>query len=183
MVNARGNHGLSCKRSAGKTLRNNKLNDFIYYGLLQAGLPSTKESAELLRTNVKRPDGLNNVPWQVGKSAVWGITVADKHADSYLVSTSMTVAAAESLLLSEKKPNMLNFQRYTTFVSLTFESLGSIGSKTTNFLKELGHRFILATDNPLETTYLFRRLFVSLQHFNAACVLGCFGGKQNDIDK
>ena len=42
MVNTRGNHGLSCKRSAGRTLRHNYINDLVYHALLQAGLPSTK---------------------------------------------------------------------------------------------------------------------------------------------
>ena len=37
MVNTRGNHGLSRKRSAGRTLRHNYINDLTqaYYGLLQ----------------------------------------------------------------------------------------------------------------------------------------------------
>ena len=43
IVNTRGNHGLSGKRSIGRTLRHN----------IQAGLPSTKEPAGLLRTNGK----------------------------------------------------------------------------------------------------------------------------------
>ena len=70
MVNSRGNHGLSRKRSAGRTLRHNYINDLIYRALLQAGLPSTKEPAGLLRTDGKRLDGLTNVPWQAGKFAV-----------------------------------------------------------------------------------------------------------------
>ena len=61
MVNTRGNHGLSCKRSAGRTLRHNYINDLVYHALLQAGLPSTKEPTGLLRTDGKRPDGL----WQI----------------------------------------------------------------------------------------------------------------------
>ena len=67
-------------------------------------------------------------------------------------------------------------------VSLAFESMGPIGSKATIFLKELGRRLTLATDNPLETAHLFQRLSVALQRFNAVCVLVCFGGKQDDVD-
>ena len=36
MINTRGNHGLSCKRSAGRTLRHNYINDLVYHALLQA---------------------------------------------------------------------------------------------------------------------------------------------------
>ena len=86
MVNMRSNHGLSCERSVGRTLRHNYINDLVYHALLQAGLPSTKEPAGLLRTDGKRPDGLTNVLWKAGKFAVWDVTVADTLADSYLVS-------------------------------------------------------------------------------------------------
>ena len=101
MVNTRGNHGLSCKRSAG-TLRLNYKNDLVYHALLQAGLPSTKELAGLLYTDGKRPDDLTNVPWQAGKLAVRNVTVADTLADSYLASTSMTATAAVELAATRK---------------------------------------------------------------------------------
>ena len=39
MVYTRSNHGLSRKRSAGRTLRHNHINDLIYNALLQARLP------------------------------------------------------------------------------------------------------------------------------------------------
>ena len=55
--NTRGNHDLTCKRSTGRTLRRNYTNDLVYHALLQAGLPSTKEPAGLLRTDGKPPDG------------------------------------------------------------------------------------------------------------------------------
>ena len=66
LVNTRGNHGLSFNRRAGRTLRHNYINDLIYHALLQAGPPSTKEPAGLLRTDDMRPKGLTNVPWQAG---------------------------------------------------------------------------------------------------------------------
>ena len=65
-----GNRGLSCKRSAGKTLRHNYLNDLVYNTLLQASLSFIKESAGLCRTDGKQPNGLKNVPSHAGKSAV-----------------------------------------------------------------------------------------------------------------
>ena len=67
MVNTRGNHSLSCKKSAVRTLRHNYLNDLNYNALLQAGLPLIKEAARLLRTDGKRPNGL--IPTCLGKLA------------------------------------------------------------------------------------------------------------------
>ena len=151
MVNTGGNHGLSCKRSAGRTLRRSYLNDLIYNTLLQAGLPSIKEPAGLLRTDGKRPDGLTNVRWQAGKSAVWDVTVADTLADSYLASTSMTAAVVAELAAIRKEAKYVELST-THFVPLAF---GPIDFKATHFLKELCCRLTLATDNPLETAYLF----------------------------
>ena len=174
---------MSCKRSAGRTLRHNYINDLVYHALLQAGLPSTKEPARLLRTDGKRPDGLTNVPWQTGKSAVWDVTVADTLADSYLASTLMTAAAAAQLAATRKETKYVDLSTTHHFVPLAYESMGPIGSKDTIFFfKELGRHLTLATDNPLETAHLFQRLSVALLRFNAVCVLCWFGGKQDDVD-
>ena len=94
----------------------------------------------------------------------------------------MTAAAAAQLAATRKETKYVNLSKTHHFVPLAFESMGPIGSKTIIFLKELGRRLTLATDNPLETAHLFQRLSVALQRFNAVCVLGCFGGKQDDVD-
>ena len=182
MVNTRSNYGLSCEQSAGRTLRHKYISDLVYYALLQAGLPSTKESAGLLCSIGKWPDGLTNVPWQAGKSAMWDVTAVDTVADSYLASTSMTAAAAAQLATIRKETKYVELSTTHNFVPLAFESLGPIGSKAAIFLKELGRRSTFATDNPLETAHLLQRLSVTLQRFNAVCVLGCFRGKQDDVD-
>ena len=115
-------------------MRHNYINNLIYRALLQAGLPSTKKPAGFLRTDGKRPDGLTNVPWQAGKSTVWGVTVADILADSYLASTSMPAAAAAELAATRKGAKYVELSTAHYFVPLAFKSLGSIGSKATIFL-------------------------------------------------
>ena len=94
----------------------------------------------------------------------------------------MTAAAAAQLAATRKETKYVELSTTHHFVPLAFESLDPIGSKATIFLKELGRRLTLATDNPLETEHLFQRLSVALQRFNAVRVLGCFGGKQDDVD-
>jgi hypothetical protein len=182
LVSSRGNHGLSCKRGAGRISRHNYINDLVYHSLIKAGLPSTKEPSGLFRTDGKRPDGLTNVPWQSGKTAVWDVTIADTLADSYLSSTSDTAAAAAELAANRKEDKYAGLSTTHVFLPLAFESLGSIGSKATSFLKDLGRRLTLATENTMETTHLFQRLSIALQRFNAICVMGCFGS-QDDIEE
>jgi hypothetical protein len=61
-----------------------------------------------------------------------------------------------------------------TFVPIALETLGAIGTKATSFLRELGRRLSLATDDPRETAFLFQRLSVALQQYNAVCFRGSF---------
>ena len=63
-VDSRGLHGLTCKRSAGRSTRHQQLNDLIWRTLKRADIPSTKEPIGLLRGDEKRSDGLTLVPWQ-----------------------------------------------------------------------------------------------------------------------
>ena len=105
----------------------------------------------------------------------------DTLADSYLAPTSMTAAAAAELAAIRKEAKYFELLSLLHFVPLAFESLGPIGSKAMNFLKELYRRITLAMDNPLENAYLFQCLSVALQRFNAVCVLGCFGGTQDNV--
>ena len=60
MVTSRGTHGLSCKRSSGRSTRHQQINDVIRRALKRADVPSTKEPAGLLRGDGKRPDGLTH---------------------------------------------------------------------------------------------------------------------------
>src|SRR5260221_5378960 len=83
-VDTRGNHGLSCRKSAGRHSRHAKLNDAIDRALIRAGVPSMKEPAGLLRSGNKRPDGCTLVGWELGKNLAWDVTVPDTLAHSYL---------------------------------------------------------------------------------------------------
>jgi hypothetical protein len=174
LVCAKGYHGLSCKRSAGRMPRHNYINDIIYHTLVNAGLPSTKEPAGLLRTDGKRPDGLTSVPWQSGKTAVWDVTVIDTMATSYVDSTSATPGSAAEIAAARKELKYTELASSHIFIPLAFETLGPIGSKASLFLRQLGHRLSLKTGDKRETAFLFQRLSIALQRFNAVCVMGTF---------
>jgi len=53
-----GHHGIACKKSAGRQLRYNLLNDIIVRSLHSAGVPSVREPPGLSRSDLKRPDGI-----------------------------------------------------------------------------------------------------------------------------
>ena len=62
------------------------------------------------------------------------------------------------------------------FVPVAIETLGPLNSKATAFLSDLGRRITASTADPRETGFLYQRLSVALQRFNAVCVYDTFGG-------
>ena len=174
-VDCRGAHGLSCKRSAGRSARHNYINDIIHRALVRAGVSSVKEPVGLSRTDGKRPDGLTLVPWQAGRCAVWDVTVTNTLAASYLSSTSITAGSAAELAATRKEEKYIELSADHIFIPIAIETLGPLCSKALVFLRELGKRLTRVTDDPRESQFLFQRLSVAIQRFNAVCFLGTFG--------
>jgi hypothetical protein len=158
------------------------VNDIIHRALVRAKIASVKEPIGLSRTDGKRPDGLTLVPWQFGKNAVWDVTVTDTLATSYLSLTSFTAGSAAELAATRKEEKYVELTTTHTFVPLAFETLGPICSKALVFLRELGRRLTLATDDKRETMFLFQRLSVAIQRFNAVCFAGTFSDHLPDCD-
>lgn len=169
-----GSHALSCKRNSGRTIRHSYLNDIIAHSLSRAGVPSTREPSGLSRTDGKRPDGVTQVPWQRGKCAIWDVTVADTLAPSYLAATSTaSAAAAENASLRKEQKYSLLTEEYI-FVPIAFESLGPMSQKAFRFLQEVGRRSAATTGDNREAAFLFQRVSVALQRFNAVMLMGSF---------
>jgi hypothetical protein len=171
-VDSRGTHGLSCKHSLGRLPRHAYINDLVHRALIRAGIPAHKEPAGLFRSDGKRPDGLTLVPWSAGKSVLWDVTVIDTLAQSYLPSTSTSAGSAAEIAALRKEDKYASATANYTFIPIALETLGAIGTKATSFLRELGRRLSLATDDPRETAFLFQRLSVALQQYNAVCFRG-----------
>ena len=70
-VDARGNHGLSCVKSAGRQVRHSLINDIINRGLSRAQIPASREPAGLIPGTSLRPDGASLIPWARGKCLAW----------------------------------------------------------------------------------------------------------------
>ena len=124
VVDSLGSHALSCKKSAGKSIRHAFLNELISRALPRAGVPSTKEPTGLSRSDGKRPDGITQIPWCNGKSAVWDVTVADTLAPSYVSSTPQLAGSAAENAAAKKEFKYTSLATHHFFVPLAFESLG-----------------------------------------------------------
>ena len=65
---ARGTHGLSCKRGAARVIRHHQLNDIVRRAFVRANIPSVLKPSGFSRGDGKRPDGMTLIPWQGGKN-------------------------------------------------------------------------------------------------------------------
>jgi len=62
VVDVRGLHGLSCRRSAGRLQRHSLLNDIVFRSLRRAQVQASKEPLGLLRSDGKHLDGVTLIP-------------------------------------------------------------------------------------------------------------------------
>ena len=75
IVDARGLHGLSCRKSGPRHIRHSQLNDLIWRAVKRAQIPATKEPFGLSRSDGKRPNGASLISWKRGNSLAWDVTV------------------------------------------------------------------------------------------------------------
>jgi hypothetical protein len=171
-VDARGTHGLSCKKSAGRHPRHGLLNDIICRAMHRAQIPSTKEPIGLSRNDGKRPDGVSLIPWARGRCVTWDVTSPDTLALSHLPTTSIHAGSAAFKAETSKSTKYATIATTHIFVPLAFETLGPWGTEAIRFVQELGHRISAHTGDPKETSYLQQRLSVAIQRGNRIACLG-----------
>ena len=165
-------HGLSCIRSAGRHLRHSLLNDIVCRALGRAGVAAVREPTGLLVGSGMRPDGATLVPWCRGKCMAWDATTPDTLAASHLQSTRNAAGAAAAHAAALKLQKYSALATTHIVIPLAVETLGVWNDEGLGFVRELGRRTSLITNDPRETSFLFQRLSVAVQRGNAASCLG-----------
>jgi hypothetical protein len=173
-VDVDGWHSLSCKRSSGRSVRHNLLNDLIYRALLKASVPSAKEPLGLTRSDGKRPDGVTLIAWQKGKRLAWDVTVPDTLAPSYVSATSACAGAAAEAADIRKQAKYVAIGHSHVFCAIACETMGPINADGLEFLKELGNRLSQCTGDPREGSFLLQRISVLIQRGNSVAFTGSF---------
>ena len=179
-IDARGTHGLACRKNVARQTRHAHLNDLIHRALIKAGLPSCKEPSGLLRDDGKRPDGCTLIPWAGGKCLAWDVTAPDTLADSHLANTSVQSGAAAESAARLKITKYAGLARTHHFVPIAVESLGPCNIEGLAFIREVGRRMTLTSGDPRETSFLIQRIAVLNQRCNAAAIAGCFKGVEDE---
>jgi len=115
---------------------------------------------------LKRADGLAQIPWQTGKCMTWDVTGTDTLAVSYIQATSSTAEAATEGAADWKE---LKYQSiaHTHFHSALFRNAWTINSKGTDLFNQLDRPISACTSDKRETAFLFQRLSLTIQRFNA----------------
>jgi len=178
-VDERGSHGPACRRSTCRIARHDAINDIICRTLLNAKITCRKEPAGLLNDDNKRPDGITLIPWGRGRCMTWDVTISDTLANSHLARTSLVAGAAAeaaALLKIRKYDDLLPTH---DFCPVAIETLGPINEEGLEFLTELGKRASLISGDPRETAFLFQRISVAQQRWNAIAFHGTFVGSED----
>ena len=169
-VDSLGQHALSCKKNAGRVQRHAWLNDLIHRALIRAEIPAVKEPQGLSRDDGKRPDGLTLVPWQSGRSATWDVTVVHTLAASYVSQGAVQAKSVATVASERKSAKYSSLLSSHVFFPVAVETLGPLANEAQLFLAKIGRRATLCTADPPEATFLYQRISVAIQRFNAVCL-------------
>ena len=170
-VDARGLHGLACRKNSDRQQRHNMLNDIVWRSLRRANVPSTKEPLSLTREDGKRPDGVTLILWSSGRClACRDVTVLDTFSTVLLAITSNGAGEASNRANVAKRSKYATNTRTCVFVAVALESSGAWSSEGLDFVLQLGWRLTDTTLDKLETSYLFKRFSVAIQRGNVICL-------------
>ena len=134
-----------------------------------------KEPVGLFRTDGKRPDGLTLIPWQSGKSLCWDVTVTCPLAESYIEGAARQAGSTAEMAAQPhaRRRNILRLKARHVFQPVAMETLGVFSSSARQFFCSLGHRISTSSGEARETCFLFQRISVLLQRFNAVLLHDC----------
>ena len=133
-----------------------------------------KEPTGLSRTDGKRPDGMSLIPWLSGKSIVWDVTVINTMAESYIATSSRSTAGAAEIADRRKTDKYSSLSSFYMFQPIAVETFGPFNQSGLDFLTDLGRRLQNTSTDVRECVFLFQRLSVAIQRYNAVCFANSF---------
>ena len=166
-IDARGLHGLSCRKSAPRQQRHSHMNDIIWRAIKRAQVPAVKEPVvSLVIEDNKRPDGTTLLPW--AKPLAWDVTVPDTYKESHIkdTMTSPGLAVSRPSRTAEDGQVLKATQQSarTSSVHLPWRHRERLGHRTRSGDWPTHHTI---TKDVRETVLLFQRLSMALQQGNA----------------
>ena len=93
-ADARGLHGLSCRRSMTRHQRHSMVNDIIWRAVKRGKVPAHKEPTGLVLQSGKRSDDATLISWSRGKALACDVIIPATYAMSHIQSTSVDSGSA-----------------------------------------------------------------------------------------
>ena len=146
-VDSYGTHGLVCRKSTGRQMRHNAVNDLVKRALASANIPALLEPKSLSRDDGKRLEGLTVLP---------------------VLSHEAIANDAESRKIAKYQ----SLSQLYSFHPVAVEAVGALDDETTALFRDIGCRIAAVTGEPRSYQFLMQRLSVAVQRGNAACVIG-----------
>jgi len=113
------------------------------------------------------------IPWQTRKALAWDATVTSTLAGSY-IHQSATTAGAAAELAAARKVSKYEYSCLFMFQPVVLETLSPINKSAIRFMEDLGGRISAVSSEAREGVFLFQRLSVLMQRFNAILVRDSF---------
>jgi len=88
--------------------------------------------------------------------------------------SSQTPGAAAEAAANRKITKYASLTQSYSFIPIAAETMGAINSDGIKFLGELGRRITRITDDKRKSAFLFQRLSVAIQRYNAVAIQGTF---------
>jgi len=107
------------------------------------------------------------VPWQSGKSLCWDVTITCPLAESYVARASHQAGSAAELAATRKEDKYIDLGTRYIFEPIAIEISGVLNASSHQLLADLGRRISINTGEARETSYLFQRISILVQRFNA----------------
>ncbi|XP_055357023.1 uncharacterized protein LOC129602087 [Paramacrobiotus metropolitanus] len=171
-ADARGYHGLSCKKSRGRIPTHKCLNAIVKRSLALAGFERELEPQGIFPTDSKRLDGVTLTPWERGRMLAWDATCVNTMAISHIVATSTRAGAAAAQAEQGKIEKYRDIGQDYLFRALGFETLGPPGPEAVRTITEFGQKIRQETGEKRATEYLRQRISIEMQRGNAASIMG-----------
>jgi len=89
--------------------------------------------------------------------------------------SSVRAASATEAAATSKDDKYIEISWVYLFYPIAFKIMGPINQGGQDFISELGRRISSCTDDKRETSFLFQRLSVAVQRFNAVSFTYLFG--------
>ena len=172
LVDSSGRHGLSCQKAKGTFPRHQQVNDLLKRAMGSAQVSAILEPPGLCRSDGKRPDGLTLFPWKEGKCLVWDYTCRDTLAPSNVSLTSQKAGLAAAKAQTDKMTHYKELSKNFIVQPVAMETLGSWGTESLKFIREVGQRIANNFNDKRATSFLLQAISVAVQRGNVTSIKG-----------